>query len=403
MANNHSNHHQEQLLAAPYTPSSGVKTASVAAAAIGGLALIVGLFKFQDQVWPAFLLAFFYFSCLAIGGLFFSALQSLTKAGWSASVRRIAESFTAFVPLMLVGGLILVFGLKYLYPWADTERMATDSLLQVKKAYLNYPFFLIRLIGFGLLMWLFRSQIVGRSISQDKTGDVQLTHSALPWSIAFMFVFALGFSLFSVDLLMTLLPYWYSTIWGVYCFSGLIQATFAAMILLSYSVTNSGAVKGYINVEHIHDLAKYLKGFTVFWAYIAFSQFMLIWYANIPEETEFFLLRTQNGWMGISFGLLIFRFIVPFLVLLPRGAKRSEGTLKLVCWGVLFMQFVDLYWLIYPNFNENHVRFGVIDLLVFAGMAGVFMLSVFKFFEKTSPVAIKDPRMHEALNHHVTY
>lgn len=402
MANNHSAH-QEHLQASKFTPSSGVKTASVAAAALGGLALIIGLFKFQDQVWPAFLLSFFYFSALAIGGLFFSALQYVTKAGWSASVRRISESFTAFIPFMLVGGLILVFGLKYLYPWADAEKMATDSLLSVKKAYLNYPFFLIRIFGFGLLMWLFKNQIVGRSLNQDSTGNDQLTHSAIPWSIGFMFVFSLGFSLFSVDLLMALMPYWYSTIWGVYCFSGLIQTTFAAMILFAFAMINSGAVKGYINIEHIHDLAKFLKGFTVFWAYIAFSQFMLIWYANIPEETEFFLLRSQNGWLGISMALLIFRFIVPFLVLLPRGAKRSESTLKLVCWGVLIMQFVDLYWMIYPNFNDNSVRLGVMDILVFGGVAGVFMLSVFKFFEKNSPVAIKDPRLHEALNHHVTY
>lgn len=397
------NHHEVHLQASKYSPSSGAKTAAMAAAAIGVLALIVGIVKFQERVWPAYLLAFFYFSCLAIGGLFFSALQSITKAGWSASVRRIAESFTAFIPVMLIGGVVLAFGLKHLYPWTDAERMATDSLLHVKKAYLNYPFFLIRLFGFVLLMWLFRKQIVGRSLAQDQNGEHTLTHSAIPWSIAFMFVFALGFSLFSVDLLMTLLPYWYSTIWGIYTFSGLIQATFALMILVAFALKNSGAVKGYINIEHIHDLAKFLKGFTVFWAYIAFSQFMLIWYANIPEETEFYLLRAQNGWMGLSFGLLIFRFIVPFLVLLPRGAKRSEGTLKIICWGVLLMQFVDLYWLIFPNFNENHISFGIIELLVFAGMAGVFMLTVFRFFEKNSPVAVKDPRMHEALSHHVTY
>lgn len=395
--------HQVQLQASKFTPSAGAKTAAMAASALGALALVIGIFKFQERVWPAYLLAFFYFACLAIGGLFFSALQSVTKAGWSASVRRIAESMTAFIPFMIVCGLILALGLKYLYPWADAERMTTDHLLQVKKSYLNFPFFMIRIVGFSLLMWLFSKQIVGRSLAQDQNGDHALTTGAVPWSIAFMFVFALGFSLFSVDLLMALLPYWYSTIWGVYCFSGLIQATFAFMILLAYAINNSGAVKGYINEEHIHDLAKFLKGFTVFWAYIAFSQFMLIWYANIPEETEFYLLRAQNGWMGISLGLLIFRFIVPFLVLLPRGVKRNEGTLKIVCWGVLLMQFVDLYWIVYPNFNENQLSFGILELLVFAGMAGVFMLSVFRFFEKNSPVAIKDPRMHEALNHHVTY
>ena len=281
--------------------------------------------------------------------------------------------------------------------------MASDTLLQTKKGYLNYPFFLIRIFGFGLLMLLFKSKIVGTSLTQDKTGDDQLTLKAVPWSIGFLFAFALGFSLFSVDLLMALLPHWYSTIWGIYCFAGLIQVTFASMILLTYALKNSGAVKGYITDEHIHDLAKFLKGFTVFWAYIAFSQFMLIWYANIPEETEFFLLRAQNGWLAVSMALLIFRFIIPFLTLLPRGVKRNEGTLKIVCWSVLVMQFVDLYWIIYPNFNDNQITFGLLEVLIFAGVAGLFLLSVFRFFSKNSPIAIKDPRMHEALDHHVTY
>ncbi|MEY4616792.1 MAG: hypothetical protein RJB66_1752 [Pseudomonadota bacterium] len=396
-------HHSEQLHASNYSPSSGAKTAATVAAAVGALAFAVGVFKFQDRAWPAFLLAFFYFTALALGGLFFCAIQSVTNAGWSASIRRIAESLTSFVPFILVGGLILTFGLKQLYPWADAEQMATDALLQAKKAYLNVPFFLIRMFGFGLLMWLFRQQIVGRSLTQDKTKDDKLTFGAIPWSIAFLLVFSLGFSLFSVDLLMALLPHWYSTIWGVYCFAGLIQAFFAFMILLTFAIKKSGAVKGYITTEHFHDLGKFLKGFTVFWAYIAFSQYMLIWYANIPEETEFFLLRAQNGWLAISLGLLIFRFIVPFLILLPRGAKRSEGTLKGVSWLVLVMQFVDLYWIIYPNFHENHVSFGPLEACIFAGVAGVFMLSVFKFFAKNSPVAVQDPRMHEALNHHVTY
>lgn len=396
-------HHQEQLQASRYTPSAGAKTAAMVATAIGGCAFLVGAFKFQEKVWPAYLLAFFYFVCLSLGGLFFTALQSVTKAGWSASVRRVAESFTAFIPFIIIGGVILVFGLKTLYPWANAELMATDTLLQAKKSYLNYPFFLVRVFAFGLLMWMFRRQIVGRSLAQDQNGDHALTTQTVPWAIGFILVFSLGFSLFSVDLLMALLPHWYSTIWGVYCFAGLIQATFAFMILMVFAIKGSGAVKGYMTEEHVHDLAKFLKGFTVFWAYIAFSQYMLIWYANIPEETEFFLLRAQNGWLAISLGLLFFRFIVPFLVLLPRGSKRNEGLLKVVCWGVLIMQFVDLYWIIYPNFNENHIQFGVIDVLVFAGVAGAFMLTIFRFFEKNSPVAIKDPRMHEALNHHVTY
>jgi hypothetical protein len=317
--------YQNSVMSGGYMPSSGVKTAAMAAAAIGTVAFLVGVFKFQDKVWPAFLLAFFYFVCLALGGMFFAAIQSVTNAGWSASVRRIAESFTSFVPVIIVGGVILVFGLKYLYPWADAERMATDSLLQTKKAYLNYPFFLIRIFGFGLLMWLFRHQIVGRSLTQDKTGDDNLTRQAVPWSVGFLLVFSLGFSLFSVDLLMALLPHWYSTIWGVYCFAGMVQATFALMIIMAYALKNSGAVKGYINAEHIHDLGKYLKGFTVFWAYIAFSQYFLIWYANNTEETRFYLTRNTESWRALSVFIVVGHFVGPFVILLDQQRKKNSA------------------------------------------------------------------------------
>ncbi len=395
--------HNQELSVSKFEPSQGIKTFAFASVLIGVLGFLIGLFQSKEQVWPAYLLAFFYFSCLGIGGLFFAAINSITRAGWSSSVRRIAESMTSFIPFIIVGGVILIAGLKYLYPWANSELMATDPLLQNKKVYLNIPFFLIRMIGFGLLMMMFKSKIVGNSIRQDQAANDELTNKSVPWSIGFMFAFALGFSLFSVDLLMALLPHWYSTIWGIYCFAGLIQSFFAFMIILTYWVKNSGAVKGYINEEHIHDLAKFLKGFTVFWAYIAFSQFMLIWYANIPEETEFFLMRASGGWLALSLLLLFGKFIIPFLALLPRWAKRTESHLKIVCWWILIMQYADLYWLIYPNFNDNEIKFGFIDIALFLGFAGIFLLGIFKFFANNKAVAVNDPRMHEALNHHVTY
>jgi hypothetical protein len=164
-----------------------------------------------------------------------------------------------------------------------------------------------------------------------------------------------------------------------------------------------GFVKGYVTVEHLHDVVKYEKAFTVFWAYIAFSQFMLQWYANIPEETEYYIMRSQNGWMTISLSLLFFRFIVPFLALLPRAAKRNENHVILVSILILVMQYVDIFWMVYPNYFEGHMTFGFWEIGIFAGFAGVFLTAMINFFTKHSIVAIKDPRIQEALNHHVTY
>ena len=162
-------------------------------------------------------------------------------------------------------------------------------------------------------------------------------------------------------------------------------------------------LSGYITEEHQHDVGKFLKGFTVFWAYIAFSQFMLIWYANIPEETEFYIIRSLGGWMPVSFALLIFRFVVPFLVLLPRGSKRNDTVLLGISILVLVMQYIDLYWLVYPNFFGGSPKFGFSEIGVFLGFAGLFLMTVVKFMSKNSLVAVKDPRIHEALKHHVTY
>jgi hypothetical protein len=222
-------------------------------------------------------------------------------------------------------------------------------------------------------------------------------------SVAFLIFFALSFSIFSVDLLMTLLPTWFSTIYGIYTFSGMAQSSFAFLILLLIFFKRTGFVGGYYTIEHIHDAAKFLKGFTVFWAYIAFSQYLLIWYANIPDETEFFLMRMQNGWMEMSFLLLIFKFIVPFLALLPRGYKRNENHLIAVSLLVLVMQYFDIHWQVYPNFNENQFVFGLYEIGLLVGFLGLFLMALMRFYSTYSLVPLKDPRLHESLHHHVTY
>lgn len=262
---------------------------------------------------------------------------------------------------------------------------------------------LIRLLIFGLGSIFFAYKLVGNSVKQDADGNESYTHKNVGLSVAFVLFFALSFSLFSVDLLMTLLPTWYSTIFGVYCFAGMFQSTAALLILVMLYMRKQGVVSGYFTIEHVHDVAKYMKAFTIFWAYIAFSQFMLIWYANIPEETEYYLMRAQGGWLTISMALLIFKFIVPFLALLPRAAKRNPSHLVLVCALILVMQYVDVYWMVYPNFNGNHVVFGFYEIAMLLLFVGLFLLTLGHFYKTKGVVAVKDPRMHEATHHHVAY
>ncbi len=393
----------KNLVAGKFEPSVRLKTASYALTGVGLIVFLVGVLKNPKDLWPAYLTAFFFVSCLGLGGLFWAAINHISKAGWSVSIRRIAESMTSFVPVMIVGSLVLLGGLKYLYSWMDPEVLASNYLVAAKTAYLNQPFLIVRLLVFGFGVLIFRNIIVGNSIKQDANGDVQYTHKNVGWSIGYILFFAIAFSMFSVDLLMSLLPTWYSTIFGIYAFSGMFQSTLALFILMLIYIKRKGYVRGYYGVEHIHDVAKFMKGFTVFWAYIAFSQFMLIWYANIPEETEFYLLRFQGGWTAVSIALLVFKFIVPFLALLPRAAKRNEAHLILVSILILVMQYLDVFWLVGPNFHDGHLQFGIYHLGALALFLGLFISVVISFLQKNGLVAVKDPRMHEALNHHVTY
>jgi hypothetical protein len=396
---NHSSH--QELKLNKFQISSTLKIVLGAALLIGLLTFVLGFIKNPEHMWPAYLTAFFFFASIASSGMFFVAFNYAANAGWSASIRRFGEALTGFFPYMLGGAIVLVAGFKYLYVWGTPEGL--HSLGGGKPTYLAPAFVIARLLIFGLGSLLFAKKIVGNSIKQDVSGDQQLTRSNAAFSVGYIAFFALSFSLFSLDLLMSLLPTWYSTIFGVYCFAGGLQAAFAVLAIMIVILKNSKWIGGYVTEEHQHDVGKYLKGFSVFWAYIAFSQFMLIWYANIPEETEYYIMRSLNGWMPISFAVLIFRFVVPFLVLLPRGSKRNDSILVGTSVIVLLMHYLDIYWMVYPNFFEGIPQFGLweIGMLLFFG--AIFLGSVFQFMSKNNLVAIKDPRMHEALNHHVTY
>ncbi|WP_374032670.1 molybdopterin oxidoreductase [Bdellovibrio bacteriovorus] len=397
-----SNHHVN-LHVSKFEAPAKLKTLSFALIAVGLLTFVIGLMKNQDRLWTSYLVSYFYFSCLALSGLFWIVINNVAKAGWSVSIRRYAEATTSFIPAILIGGLVLLVGFKHLYPWANPEVVAENPVIAAKTGYLNMGGFVIRLFIFAVGCMIFRHVIVGNSLKQDKSGDESLTTKSVAPSVGFIVFYALMFSLFCVDLLMSLLPTWYSTIFGIYGFSGMFQAGMAFLAIVIVLMRRSGLVKGYVTEEHQHDVVKYLKGFSIFWAYIAFSQFMLIWYANIPEETEYYIARAQGGWMSISMALLIFRFVVPFLALLPRGMKRNDSNVLLISVLVLVMQYVDIYWMVYPNFFDGHVTFGFWEVGIFAGFAGAFLLTIMSFWSKHSLVPLKDPRMHEALNHHVAY
>ena len=385
----------------PFT--SQLKTICFALMFIGAIAFAVTLMRNPDRAWFAYLTAYFYFFLIAIGGLFFTAIQHLTKAGWSVNVRRFCEATTAYLPVAAFGAIGVIIGGSHLYEWMNKAKVAEDALLEHKSSYLNPTFFIIRTALFFVLWLFFSKKLVGNSIKQDKSGDEQLTVASVGLSISFLLVFAISFSLFSVDLIMSLQPHWFSTIFGVYCFAGLFQSTMATMILYIIYARSKGLLNGYVDENHMHDLGKFMFAFTVFWAYIAYSQYMLIWYANMPEETSFYLPRVTGPWTFVSAALLLFKFVVPFMALLSRRAKRNMPYLATIAVLILVMQYVDIFWLVYPNLSSEEVIFGLPEILTFAGFAGAFVLCTSRFLSQNAIVPLKDPRAAESLHHHVVY
>lgn len=386
-----------------YVVSSRMKTVYSVCAFVGLIGFVVTLINNPQRAWLSYLIPLFYFTSLALGGLFFTAIQHASKAGWSVNVRRLSEGFAAFLPFAAIGSAIYLIGAPQLYKWLQPAVVAADPLLQHKAPYLNQAFFIIRLIvSFGL--WIYFAKVmIGRSLQQDTDGSEETTRKQVGTSIIFLLVFAFSYSFFAVDLLMSIEPHWFSTIYGVYCFAGLFQSSLAFLILTILYLRKKGLLEGYVTADHLHDLGKFLFAFTVFWAYIAFSQYMLIWYANLPEETIFIIPRTEHGWVYVSLLLLIGKFIIPFISLLPRWAKRTPAHLTVVCLWILAMQYVDLYWLVYPAFFEEHVHFGLPEILTFIGFLGLFLFAVTRFLGRHTLVPVKDPRIQESLHHHVVY
>ncbi len=386
-----------------FVVSSELKTAFSILMFVGVAGLVIGLMRDPKRVWMAYLLAFFYFTSLALGGVFFAAVQHVTKAGWSVNVRRLTESLTSFLPFAALGAVVFLIGAPKLYEWLDKAKVAADPVLSGKAIYLSGTSFVIRLVLFFGAWLYFAKMLVSKSIAQDTTGDDNNTHKLVNYSVAFLLFFALSYSLFSVDLLMSVQPDWFSTIYGVYTFAGLFQATMAFLILVILYLKKQNLLGGYVTEDHLHDLGKFLFAFTVFWAYIAFSQYMLIWYANLPEETIFIIPRCQGLWIPVSLLLLVGKFIVPFIALLPRWAKRSPTHLAAVSIWVLAMQYLDLYWLVYPAYFKEAPKFGLYEITIFAGFLGLFLFTVSRFLSRNNLVPIRDPRIDESLHHHVTY
>ncbi|HOC42055.1 MAG TPA: hypothetical protein PKJ99_03470 [Thermoanaerobaculales bacterium] len=375
--------------------------AALAAVGVGGAAALAAA---QAHGWErlleTYLVSFSLFLALTLGALFFVMLQHITRAGWSVVVRRIAEALACNVWLMAALALPIVLGMGHLYHWSHLDAAAGDLILAGKSGFLNPAFFVVRLVVYfaiwGGLAWFFHRTSTRQDGSFDPRLTVRMERAAGPGLV----LYALSTNFAAFDLLMSLDPHWFSTIYGVYFFAVSVVCFLAVMPKILVGLQVKGVLARSVTVEHYHDLGKLLFAFVVFWAYIAFSQYMLIWYGNIPEETQWYLKRQTGDWAWVSLALLIGHFVLPFLVLVSRAVKRRPRLLALTGIYMVVMTWLDLYWLVMPEFSPGVARIGLIDGLCFLGVAGLYTLALAVRLKRHSLIAEGDPRLQESLAFH---
>lgn len=345
------------------------------------------------QFFRSYLFAFVYFMMICLGALFFVQIQFLTGSAWSVPVRRFMENIAACLPMGALLFVPVALGMKVLYSWTQPNN---DPILHSKAGYLNPEFFLIR-AGIYFLIWtIWSGAIYVQSTKQDTTKSIQQMHTLSRWSAPGLLLMFLTGSLASFDWVMSLNPKWYSTIFGIYCLAGGALAFMAVVTLIGLGFRGVGVLKNTITEEHYHDLGKWMFAITIFWAYIAFSQYMLIWYANLPEETIFFKMRNSGSWGYWSMLLILGHFLVPFLILLGRAAKRNYQVLALMALWTLAMHFVDMYWLVMPNFTP-YLNLHWMDIAAFVAVGSTMAFLFWWRLKQHALVPIGDMRFEEGL------
>lgn len=368
---------------------------------IGAIGLVLTLFlmikDFHHSIF-SYLNAFIFFTALSLGALFFVIIQFLTRAGWSVLIRRIPEHLMKNIGIMVLFFIPLLFGLSELYHWTHTDAVAHDHLLQSKAPYLNVPFFVIRaFIYFGLWYWL-SSAFFKFSVQQDEDNDRSLTLKLQKYATFGVLIYALSQTFAFIDWVMSLTPHWYSTMFGVYFFAISIVLVLSTIIVMVSVLRKAGFLKDMINVEHYHDLGKLLYGFNIFWAYISFSQFFLIWYANIPEETHWFHEHFAENWDWLSTTLLIGHFAVPLLLFVSRHAKRNISFNTLMAFWLILMTLIEIYWIIMPNLYHHGIHITLADVTSLVGIGGIYFGVFFKRMAKYSLYPVNDPRLEESVH-----
>jgi len=385
------------------TVSRNFKISMAILIVIGAGSLLAGFMTDHKETWANYLLVNYYFLSLALGAAFFLVLQSISQSGWSSAFKRVPEAMMAYIPFAGLFFLILCFGISDLYHWSHREVVNLEPVVRHRSGFLNVPFFVVRIILYFLLWTGCTMKIRKLSLEEDRinpsdeTGIMALFSKSELWSKIFIFILAITFSLSAIDWILSLDIKWYSTIFAL---KNLIAAFYhgvSVMVLIVFILYKKGYFP-FLNEYHLHDFARYLFMLSIVWGYFWFSQFMLIWYGNIPDETIYYYTRWTNGWKILFFTEIGLNWFIPFMVLLPIKTSRNLTVITGVILVLITGQYVDLFVQVIPA-TTGVFRFTWLSAGIFLGFAGLFALVVATVLGRSKLIPVNHPYLKESLEH----
>lgn len=373
---------------ATYTPPASLDSLRQRSLIVGvaGLAAAgIGAFLNPGQFFHSYLLAFLFWLAAALGGLALSMLHHMTGGGWGVVLRRIFEAAARTLPWMALLFVPIAFGMKHLYPWTDTAMVAADHILSEKAAFLNTPFFLVR-AGIYFAIWCGLAFALSTwSAEQDRNADPAIGVRMQRASAGGLVIYVLSMTFASIDWAMSMEPHWFSTMYGFLFVIGQAIMGLSVAILAARRLSAEAPMNGVFHTGHFHDFGKLLFAFSMVWAYFSFSQFLIIWSANLPEEIPWYQHRLDHGWEYLAIALVAVHFVVPFAVLLSRKTKRNAAVLARMAMWMIAARALDLFFLIGPEAYPNGLAVSWVDLAAIVGLGGIWV-SLFTANLKSRPL-----------------
>jgi hypothetical protein len=364
---------------------------------IGVISMVAGFILDPHRAWANYLLNNYYFVSIAIGAAFFGAIQYIAQAGWSSAFKRIPEAMASYIPVAAVFFLLMYFGMHTIFHWSQVGITETDKLLAHKAPYLNVPFFFIRVIlFFGL--WIVMIRLLRKiSLKEDAEGGMQPFYDSEKYSKVFIFIIAISFTLFAIDMIMSLEPHWFS---GLFAAKSFIAAFLhgATVITLIVIILFKVGHLPMLNRSHLHDFSRYIFMLSIIWGYFNFAEFMIIWYGNLPEETIFYVNRSQGAFGVLFYANIILNWFIPFLFLMPRMTSRSKVFILPVIVILMIGQYTELYYYIWPAV-VHEAKFGLLEIGTYLGFLGLFSLVVTNTLSKANLVPKNHPYLEESIYH----